>query len=413
MTCEQHGAAHRAFLDQLNELREQAGDPVLSELRRLSRDPLPNGKKRRELAESTTQEILSGKRRHLPQWSWVLSYVTACYQAAEEESLDLGLIDQEAWRTRLLHARRADRPVSASQGRSAALPASTGPALMSSADQLTAEEVIQCYRDTHGRIASRLARKALDGDTDACFHLALFTLLRDWGHDGMDWLSRAAEAGHEAALALQAAPDPRTQAADVAYRHGCALEAGGATRTSIARCFYQLAAEAGHPEAVLKVTGMVAPPPAEPHALPLAASARDASLAEHLPPLLGDACADHLSCRLGMPWPPPSGLIESVPEQASIASAPADSGRPAQGPDAAQAGHWPAWQSVMDLAGALSTAAHVAEGEKISVALVHTSDDASAPYEDPSMWLLDVQHPVAGWPDGPLSQEPSAPWPGR
>ncbi|MFF0869916.1 hypothetical protein ACFYUV_49745 [Nonomuraea sp. NPDC003560] len=199
MTYEQ-SAAHRAFINQLNELREQAGSPALAHLRMLSRNPLPNGSKGRELAASTTQEILSGKRRRLPAWIWVASYVSACHQAAQEGNLDLGPMDLETWRTRLLHARRDDQPASASPGRSAVLPATAGPATMLSADHLTPEEVIQCYRDVHGRIAARLARTALDGDAEACFHLGLFTLLRGWGHDGMDWLRRAADAGHEAAL---------------------------------------------------------------------------------------------------------------------------------------------------------------------------------------------------------------------
>ncbi|MEV3986262.1 hypothetical protein [Nonomuraea sp. NPDC049758] len=406
MTNEQ-SAAHRAFIAQLNELREQAGSPALAHLRMLSRNPLPNGSKGRELAASTTQEILSGKRRRLPAWIWVASYVSACHQAAQEGNLNLGPMDLETWRTRLLHARRGDQPASASPGRSAVLPATAGPATMLSADHLTAEEVIQCYRDVHGRIAARLARTALDGDAEACFHLALFTLLRGWGHDGMDWLRRAADAGHEAALALQSAPDPRTQAADVAYRHGCALEAGGATRASIARCFYRLAAEIGHPEAIAKITSQAVSPPA----IPSAASASDT---EHPPRLLDDVCADHFSCRLGMPWPPPSGLSEPVPEQPSTTSAPAVSSRLTRDPDTAHPGHWPAWQSMMDLAGAISTAAHaqVVGEEQTGATFVPAGDDITGSYEVPSTWLLDAQqHPVTDWPDGPLLwEEPPMPW---
>lgn len=127
----------------------------------------------------------------------------------------------------------------------------------------------------------------------------------------MAWLGRAVDAGHEGAMALQDAHDLRTQAADVAYRHGCALEAGGATRASIAHCFYRLAAETGHPEAVAKITGMTTPPHPTPSATPLPAPVSGVSFTEHLPGLLDDACADHRSCRFGLSW----HAIESLPEQ--------------------------------------------------------------------------------------------------
>ncbi|GAB2953210.1 hypothetical protein ACFMQL_37540 [Nonomuraea fastidiosa] len=237
-----HNPAHRAFIDQLNRLREQAGNPPLSHLRRLSRRRLPNGREGRELAPSTTQEILSGKRRHLPQWSWVVSFVAACHEAAREGNLDLGPMDLAAWSARLLHARHGDRPA-----------IRCAPLVPAGPDQLTADDIVQSHLETHGRVAARLAREAMNGDTEACFHLALFTLLRGWSLDGMTWLARAADAGHEAALELQNADDVRAQAAEVAYRHACALEAGGPTRASIARCFYRLAAETGHPGATAKL----------------------------------------------------------------------------------------------------------------------------------------------------------------
>ncbi|MEU8364938.1 hypothetical protein AB0C27_53885 [Nonomuraea sp. NPDC048882] len=399
---QQQSASHRAFIHQLNELRDQAGKPPLSQLRKLSRKPLPNGREGRELAASTTQEVLSGKRRRLPPWSWVASYVAACHEAARDGSLDLGPMDMEIWRTRLLHARHGDRPVTASDDRAAVLPALAGPATMLSADRLTAEEITQCYLDVHGRIAARLTRMALNGDAEACFHLALFTLLRGWGHDGMGWLRRAVDAGHEAARALQDADDLRLQAADVAYQHGCALEAGGATRASIARCFYQLAAETGHPEAIAKITGMTAPPPEPPGTSP-AASASDIAFTDHLPSALDDACAEHLSCRLGLPWQQAPHVIEPIPGQVSPASTPPASSALVHHPIAARARYGPAWQSMVDLAGAIRTAqaAKPQAGEEKETGAA--SDDATSSGEDAPALLLEIeQPPFPIWPDDPL-----------
>ncbi|MGW3353740.1 hypothetical protein ACWDA3_61645 [Nonomuraea rubra] len=338
----------------------------------------------------------------------MVSYVAACHEAAHEGNLDIGPMDMETWRTRLLHAQHGDRPATVPDDRSAALPALPGPATMLSAERLTADEIIQCYLDIHGRVAARLVRRAINGDAEACFHLALFTLLRGWGHDGMGWLRRAADAGHEAALALQNADDLRTQAADVAYRHGCALEAGGITRASIARCFYQLAAETGHPEAIAKITSTAAPP-TPPSATSMATPDSDASLTERLPSSLDDVCAEHLSCRLGVPWQHASHLIEPVPEQPSPASdSPAFSGL-MHTPVAAQARYGPAWKSMMDLAGAIKTAqanAQAVEEEETGAA----SDDATGPGEDIPVWLLETkQHPFTVWPDGPQLQEQPTP----
>ncbi|NRQ40169.1 hypothetical protein HII36_51355 [Nonomuraea sp. NN258] len=322
MTHDQ-GTSLRAFIDQLNELREQAGKPPLPRLRRLSRDPLPNGVKGRELHTSTTQEILAGKRRRPPSWAWVVSYVAACHAAAREGNLDLGPLDMATWNTRWLHAGNADQAATVPR-EGPPSPAATGPAAKSPAEQLTADELVQCYLDSHGRIGARLARLAMDGDAEASFQLALLTLLRGWNHDGESWLGRAVDAGHEGAMALRDAHDLRAQAAEVAYRYGCALEAGGATRASIAHCFYRLAAETGHPEAVAKISGSAASPhPTASAPLLTAPITDDASYAESLPGLLGDVCADHWSCQLGLSWQHAPHVIEAVPDREITAGDPA------------------------------------------------------------------------------------------
>ncbi|MEV1005512.1 hypothetical protein [Nonomuraea sp. NPDC050202] len=230
----------------------------------------------------------------------------------------------------------------------------------------------------------------------------------------MGWLRRAVDAGHEAARALQDADDLRLQAADVAYQHGCDLEAGGPARAGIARCFYQLAAETGHPEAIAKITSTAAPPTEPPGTSP-AAPASDDSFTEHLPSALDDICAEHLSCRFGVPWQQVPPVIEPVPEQPGPASAPpASSGLMPNPVAAAQARYGPAWQSVMDLAVAIRTAqaeAQAVEEQETGAA----SDDATGSGEDVPALLVEIeQHPFPVWPDSPQLQEwptppPSAP----
>jgi hypothetical protein len=266
---EEHSAAHRAFLNQLQELREHAGNPPLSHLDKLSRQPLPNGKKRRVLASSTTQEILNGKRRRLPSWAWMVSYVVTCHEAAEEGHLDIGPVDLEDWKSRWRHARNADEAATTPDNRPGTDSPWGGPAATARTEQLTAEETIRCYRDTHGRVGAHLARLATNGDADACFQLALLTLLRGWVHDGTIWLRRAVDAGHADAIVLQDSRDLRTEAAAFAYRHGCKLEADD--KTSIASFFYRLAAETGHPQAIEKLARMAPQPHAQPSTTPLPA----------------------------------------------------------------------------------------------------------------------------------------------
>lgn len=253
MTYE-HSAAHRAFIDQLNELREQASGPSFAELERLSQRPLPAGMPaRRVLAASTTQEILKGKRVGVPPWPWVISYVDTCHEAAREVRLDLGPVDVDAWKKRWLHARNSDPVGPIPDARPVASPSAAVRPEPSNVDRLTAEETVRCYRNDHGRVAARLADLAVHGDPEACFRLALVTVLRGWGHDSQEWLDRAIAAGHAEAAALRSSPDMRAEAAAIAYRLGCDLETGGSAKSSVARFFFQLAAETGHSQAITKL----------------------------------------------------------------------------------------------------------------------------------------------------------------
>jgi len=96
MSGDPAATARRQFIDKLAKLRQDAGQPSLPALRRLSEKLAGPASGRRVLTESTTHDILTGKRRGLPSWIWVAAYVRACQAAAEQAELNparLGSLD--------------------------------------------------------------------------------------------------------------------------------------------------------------------------------------------------------------------------------------------------------------------------------------------------------------------------------
>jgi hypothetical protein len=90
--------ARDRFLAALRLLREEVGQPSLSQLVKLG------GHK---FSKSTLDDQLAGRRSRLPSWRFVAAYVEACHAAADSTGLDvsrLGTIDQ--WRTQWLTAFR-------------------------------------------------------------------------------------------------------------------------------------------------------------------------------------------------------------------------------------------------------------------------------------------------------------------
>ncbi|MEV0199768.1 hypothetical protein [Nonomuraea sp. NPDC050691] len=78
----------------LRELHALAGSPSLSELCRLSR----SNKACMELRKSTVSDVLTGKRKRAPKWTFVHSFVTTCAMAAEQGGLDVrSMGDIQAW----------------------------------------------------------------------------------------------------------------------------------------------------------------------------------------------------------------------------------------------------------------------------------------------------------------------------
>jgi len=233
-------AALRNFVEQLNELYQRAGPPKLSRLRQLSEQVVVRQGVTglRVLAESTTSDILSGKRTRFPDWPWVASFVTACWMAATETAIDPGHLGSvEEWRIRYRKARGAagdpvtgDAPAEAESDETAPSGALT-PAM----------RLLTGYKRTSGR----LLRHAEAGDAEAAFRLAVLLLCGDRPLEATEWLRRASRAGHADAAELLHHPRQQTVAARHAYRIGRDYEAAGNLPAALA--FLEQAADASPP----------------------------------------------------------------------------------------------------------------------------------------------------------------------
>jgi hypothetical protein len=107
-------AALQNFIAELNNAWEAAGPPSYSRLEKLSEqfgtsEPA-RGLRVRVLAASTTHDILTGKRRSLPEWGWVVSFVSVLRIAAVENALDPEVVGTVAeWKIRHQTARATMR----------------------------------------------------------------------------------------------------------------------------------------------------------------------------------------------------------------------------------------------------------------------------------------------------------------
>lgn len=223
-------AALRDFVAQLNELYQRAGPPKLSRLRQLSEQVVVRQGVTglRVLAESTTSDILSGKRTRFPDWPWVASFVTACWMAATETAIDPGQLGSvEEWRIRYRKARSAaGDPVTGDATAPAGEPALVAPVGTGAAapDGLTpAMRLLTGYK----RTSERLLRAAEAGDAEAAFRLAVLLLCGDRPLEATEWLRRAARAGHAEAAELLHHPRQRAVATRHAYRIGRDYETAG------------------------------------------------------------------------------------------------------------------------------------------------------------------------------------------
>ncbi len=297
-------AALSAFVNQLNDMVKLAGSPSLSDLRKMSQSG------RRVLAESTTHDILTGKRKRVPEWAWVSSFVAACKLAAEQTGLDAhALGDTQTWHQRWLVAREAQpdpsdtspatpptRPAEAQPILTPAPPPSLPPSslppppllppssLLPSPSlptpppspptppwpsrRLTAPVVInkpetgnastppterERQLQVYGRIGTRLLHQGHPGDGPQCMRLAVITLLKGWPEVARHWLRRASDAGHCEAPELFNHPQRQQAAAELAYGYGCHYQSAQLGQLSFAMFFFRLAGDNGHAEAAYQL----------------------------------------------------------------------------------------------------------------------------------------------------------------
>jgi Domain of unknown function (DUF5753) len=125
MAVDGYEAAHDSFIEDLNRAFRAAGPPTYSELQQVSEYLRARGGAARVdvLTRSNTHEILHGRRRQLPKWLWVWSFVTVLRSLATTSGVPaerIGTIDE--WKrkydaVRAAADRAARRPASAGRHR--------------------------------------------------------------------------------------------------------------------------------------------------------------------------------------------------------------------------------------------------------------------------------------------------------
>ncbi|MEU5881439.1 hypothetical protein [Spirillospora sp. NPDC047279] len=298
MPDNQHAnAAVDGFVADLDQAREAVGAPSFERMEDRSRDftgdELNPHLRIRLVAASTTHDILSGKRRRLPPWAWVHSYVAVLRLIALEDGLDpettAGSIAD--WKRRHETARDLIRehgapPLSApvpadasgyidlapadgmdvtglrsrtdgswqSPGSGArGVPRSPSPHPDAAPPDLEpAPERARRYAAAYGRTGLRLLRHAEAGDGEARFRLATLLACDDHVNEAEHWLRRADVAGY--ACSGDPAGDEEVPhylaAAEAAYQIG--LEYEEARLPSSALLFYERAARNGHTAAAYR-----------------------------------------------------------------------------------------------------------------------------------------------------------------
>ncbi|MFC4009087.1 hypothetical protein ACFOY2_17780 [Nonomuraea purpurea] len=204
-------------------------------MQRLSRAPgIP-----KELPESTLSDILNGKRKRLPDWELVASFVMVCHRHAEQTGLPtdaLGTV--ERWQVRWRAARNEH---------------ATG------SFDLYTTPADEAERRTN-RTTARLVRLAGDGDAEAAFRLAIINVLTGDSAAARYWIHAAHRRRHPDAEAFAVNRRPIEFAANLSFDYGQAYEQEGPAKQDIARFYYRLAADHGHPRAAERLRVLRAVP---------------------------------------------------------------------------------------------------------------------------------------------------------
>lgn len=249
----------RVLCRELKQLHLQVGEPKFTDLEELSLQLKEGGSGVRFLSKSSINDTVRGKRVKVPDWDWVLSFVTVCRVHAERtRSPRVGqLPGTDYWYDRWYKAKRASittapwRIVGTSSadpdGLPDALPAAAAPPLAAPVEGKRAERpraagglveslTADRYRETFGEHAVELLQAAEDDhDLEACCRLGLLLTCVGSVDEGSYWLSVAARDGEDpiavAVLQISLAHPP---------------EGGPTRREFAAECLYDMAVAEGY-----------------------------------------------------------------------------------------------------------------------------------------------------------------------
>lgn len=232
MTETPKGELHAAFIAQLIELREAAGQPSYSRMNVLSRAAgCP-----KELPASTLSDILNGKRERLPDWGLVASFVMVCHRHAQQTGLPVDALGTVAqWQARWRAARNEQPPATGTH-------------------DLYRTPADEAERRTSRTIAY-LVRRAAEGDSEPAYRLAIIHTLKGEAAEARYWAHIAVRRHHPGAEAFAHHRLPIELAADLAYGYGLRYEPDP-RKHHIAKIYYKLAAEHGHPLAAERLRAL-------------------------------------------------------------------------------------------------------------------------------------------------------------
>ncbi|MEV0381569.1 hypothetical protein [Nonomuraea sp. NPDC050643] len=210
----------------------------------------------KELPGSTLSDILNGKRERLPDWGLVASFVMVCHLHAGQTGLPtntLGTVSQ--WQARWRAAR--NEPQRHAPG----------------SYDLFRTPADEAERRTT-RTVARLVRLAAEGDTESAYRLAIIHVLTGESAAARYWIHTAVQQRHPDAEAFAADRRPVEFAANLSFAYGQAYDQEGPAKRDIARFYYRLAADHGHPRAVERLRALRAVPFGKPLPAPTGAEHR-------------------------------------------------------------------------------------------------------------------------------------------
>jgi hypothetical protein len=239
------------FIAELRSLRLASGAPSYRQLVGVSRDldqhyqpPSDASWELAPLATTTISEILSGKRKGLPTFDWVASFVLSCQLWA----LRTGAISQDPGTSGLprlasslaVHAARAD-------------PSCMPPAAGAGRVGIRLTPGLRAFITSHGSYGPVLLDQASRDHPGALYRLALL-LATDPAHadDATSFLLAAAANGSSAAFDLLDTATDDIPASAASRAHDLARAAHAAGSPGEAAAFYRAAARGGIPDAAIK-----------------------------------------------------------------------------------------------------------------------------------------------------------------